>query len=84
MSLGEPRFRWDEIPLAYAMDTSALPLAWDPARRPPTGAPISSGEIFSIGPGAIAPVGRNGAGNAAERCRTMLLNRADEPTLHGA
>ena len=28
ISLGEPRFGWDEVPLAYAMDTAALPLAW--------------------------------------------------------
>ena len=34
VSLGEPRFRWDEIPLAYAMDTSALPLAWDGLEHP--------------------------------------------------
>ena len=24
-----PRFSWDEIPIAYPIDTSALPLAWD-------------------------------------------------------
>ena len=29
VSMGEPRFAWDEIPLAYPMDTSALPMAWD-------------------------------------------------------
>ena len=32
--LGEPRFGWDEIPLAYAMDTGALPMAWDELERP--------------------------------------------------
>ena len=25
VSIGEPRFGWDEIPLAYPMDTAALP-----------------------------------------------------------
>jgi diaminopimelate epimerase len=34
VSMGEPRFGWDEIPLAYAMDSSALPLAWDGLERP--------------------------------------------------
>jgi diaminopimelate epimerase len=34
ISLGEPRFGWDEIPLAYAMDTAALPMAWDGLERP--------------------------------------------------
>jgi diaminopimelate epimerase len=34
VSIGEPRFAWDEIPLAYAMDTAALPMAWDNLDRP--------------------------------------------------
>lgn len=34
VSLGQPRFGWDEIPLAYAMDTAALPMAWDGLERP--------------------------------------------------
>jgi len=34
VSAGEPRFGWDEIPLAYPMDTAALPLAWGPLERP--------------------------------------------------
>jgi diaminopimelate epimerase len=32
--LGEARFGWDEIPLAYAMDTAALPMAWDALVHP--------------------------------------------------
>jgi diaminopimelate epimerase len=32
--LPEPRFTWNEIPLAYAMDTAALPMAWDGLERP--------------------------------------------------
>jgi diaminopimelate epimerase len=34
VSLGEPRFGWDEIPLAYPMDGDALPMAWDELRSP--------------------------------------------------
>lgn len=34
VSLGEPRFGWEEIPLAYPMDTAALPLAWDELQHP--------------------------------------------------
>ena len=30
----EPRFAWEEIPLAYPMDTAALPLAWANSRDP--------------------------------------------------
>lgn len=29
VDMGGPRFEWDKVPLAYAMDTLALPLAWD-------------------------------------------------------
>jgi diaminopimelate epimerase len=29
VDMGGPHFEWDRIPLAYAMDTLALPLAWD-------------------------------------------------------
>jgi diaminopimelate epimerase len=34
VSLREPRFGWDEIPLAYPMDTAALPLAWGELEHP--------------------------------------------------
>jgi diaminopimelate epimerase len=34
VSIREPRFGWDEIPLAYPMDTAALPLAWDELQHP--------------------------------------------------
>lgn len=29
VDMGKPRFGWDEVPLAYPMDTLRLPLAWD-------------------------------------------------------
>jgi diaminopimelate epimerase len=34
VAIGEPRFGWDEIPLAYAMDTNPLPMAWGELARP--------------------------------------------------
>jgi diaminopimelate epimerase len=34
VAIGEPRFGWDEIPLAYPMDTAALPMAWDGLEKP--------------------------------------------------
>jgi len=34
VSIVEPRFGWDEIPLAYAMNTAALPMAWDDLDHP--------------------------------------------------
>jgi diaminopimelate epimerase len=32
--LPAPRFGWDEIPLAYPMDTASLPMAWDGLDQP--------------------------------------------------
>ena len=34
VGIGEPRFGWDEIPLAYPMDTNPLPMAWDGLQNP--------------------------------------------------
>ena len=34
VTLPEPRFAWQDIPLSYAMDTNALPLAWDSLEHP--------------------------------------------------
>lgn len=34
VSIGQPRFGWEEVPLAYAMDTAALPLAWGELEHP--------------------------------------------------
>ena len=32
--LPEPKFGWEDIPLAYAMDTNALPMAWGELEHP--------------------------------------------------
>ncbi len=34
VALGEPRFGWDDIPLAYPLDTNPLPMAWGELIRP--------------------------------------------------
>ena len=34
VAIGEPRFGWRDIPLAYPMDTAALPMAWDALEQP--------------------------------------------------
>ena len=33
VDMGAPRFGWDEIPLAYAMDTAAMPVGWEELQR---------------------------------------------------
>jgi diaminopimelate epimerase len=32
--MGAPRFGWDEIPLAYPLDTASIPVAWEPLENP--------------------------------------------------
>ncbi|WP_133364951.1 diaminopimelate epimerase [Qipengyuania sediminis] len=34
VDMGVPRFDWEAIPLAYAMDTGALPVAWEDLANP--------------------------------------------------
>jgi diaminopimelate epimerase len=34
VDMGAPRFGWDEIPLAYSMDTAALPVGWEELENP--------------------------------------------------
>lgn len=33
VDMGRPRFNWDDIPLAFPMDTTDLPLAWGPLQH---------------------------------------------------
>lgn len=34
VDMGEPRFDWEAIPLAYAMDTAAMPVGWEALENP--------------------------------------------------
>ncbi len=34
VDMGTPRFEWDAIPLAFAMDSAAMPVAWGPLSSP--------------------------------------------------
>lgn len=34
LDMGEPRFDWDAIPLAYAMDTARMPVGWEELTEP--------------------------------------------------
>ena len=36
VDMGEPRFAWDQIPLAYAIDTHIMPVAWGALENPTT------------------------------------------------
>lgn len=34
VTLGEPRFAWNEVPITYPMDTDAVPMGWGPLEKP--------------------------------------------------
>jgi diaminopimelate epimerase len=34
VDMGRPRFEWDEIPLAYPIDTGAMPVGWEELQSP--------------------------------------------------
>jgi diaminopimelate epimerase len=34
VDMGEPRFEWEQIPVAYALDTLSMPIAWDSLAGP--------------------------------------------------
>jgi len=34
VSIGEPRFEWDEVPLSYATSTNPVPMAWGELEQP--------------------------------------------------
>jgi diaminopimelate epimerase len=34
VEMGEPRFGWDEVPLAYPMDTATIPVGWEELGQP--------------------------------------------------
>jgi diaminopimelate epimerase len=34
INMGAPRFGWEEIPLAYAMDTAVMPIGWEDLTEP--------------------------------------------------
>ena len=60
IDLGQPRFAWDEIPLAYAMDTAAMPVGWEELENP---AAIRVGNphvIFFVADSNLVDLGRLG------------------------
>ncbi len=66
IDMGAPHFDWDAVPLAYPMDTQALPLAWDGLE------PIASPIALSVGnPHVIFFVADTDAIDLAAVCRPI-------------
>lgn len=60
VDMGTPRWEWNEIPLAYPMDTTALPLAWDDLERPTAVSVGNPHVVFFVGDVAAVPLERMG------------------------
>jgi diaminopimelate epimerase len=56
VDMGKPRFEWEAVPLAYPMDTSALPLAWDGLEpiAPPMALSVGNPHVIFFVPDADA------------------------------
>lgn len=53
IDMGQPRFDWETIPLAYAMDTRDMPVGWDGLERP-TAANVGNPHVIFFVPDADA------------------------------
>ena len=56
VTMGEPRFGWEEVPLAYAMDTAALPMAWGPLEKPMALSVGNPHLVFFVADGGAVPL----------------------------
>ncbi|WP_439534306.1 diaminopimelate epimerase [Polymorphobacter sp.] len=56
VDMGAPRFDWAEVPLAYAMDTAHLPLAWDELTDPSAVSVGNPHIVFEVADAAAIPL----------------------------
>ena len=87
VDMGEPRFEWDAIPLAYPMDTAALPVGWDMLEQP---AAVNVGNphvIFFVDNTDAVPLENLGSQIETDplfpdRINVNVAHVADRKTLH--
>ncbi len=60
VDMGEPRFEWDAIPLAYPMDTAAMPVGWEMLEQPLAVNVGNPHVIFFVGDADAIPLDRLG------------------------
>lgn len=60
IDMGTPRFGWDDIPLAYAMDTLTMPVAWENLENPCAVNVGNPHVIFFVEDGTAIPLERLG------------------------
>jgi len=60
VDMGAPRFGWQDVPLAYAMDTGFLPLAWDGLEHPVALSVGNPHVVFFVDDAAAVPLAQIG------------------------
>ena len=60
VDMGRPRFEWDAVPLAYAMDTARLPVAWEELAGPTALSVGNPHVVFFVPDAAAVPLDRLG------------------------
>ena len=60
VDMGEPRFEWEAIPLAYAMDTAAMPVGWEGLEAPGAVNVGNPHVIFLVDDADAVPLGEIG------------------------
>ena len=56
VTMGEPRFGWQDVPLAYAMDAGALPMAWGALEKPMALSVGNPHLVFFVDDGGAVPL----------------------------
>lgn len=56
VDMGRPRFDWQDVPLAYAMDTASLPLAWGNLAHPVALSVGNPHAVFFVADAAAVPL----------------------------
>ena len=60
VDMGLPRFGWDEIPLAYAMDTTILPVGWGELEHPTAVSMGNPHVVFFVSDIDVVPIAELG------------------------
>ena len=60
VDMGQPRFEWGEIPLAYALDTAAMPVAWESLENPAVVNVGNPHAVFFVPDSAVVDLARLG------------------------
>lgn len=60
ITMGAPRFGWEDIPLSVAMDTADMPVAWGPLERPSAVSMGNPHVIFFVPDCDAVPLGQLG------------------------